>query len=410
MILHWFFSRTVRQAFDLIKQVRKHVDAQRDQLDAKALDEITAAGDALRKLVGEGADKAALKAGMTHFEHVAGSRLLSYPRAEIREYVEMALVVITVVLAFRAFFFQPFTIPTGSMQPTLYGITHQDLRDKAESKVPAGWERFVDRWGRGIQYVHVVAETDGEVNAIESPQRVLLFLRKQRFRVGDRWYTVWFPPDQLLPGRSSSGDTSGNRAGLRFGQSYRKGDDLIKVAVKTGDYLFVDRLTYNFRKPARGDIVVFETAGITGSAERPDLRPAANTFYIKRLIATGNESVRIGNDRHLRINGERLDAATPRFEFVYGFQAKQPPRDSHYSGHVNQLVATQNDRGNLAYLFRDETSLFTVRPEHCLAFGDNTMNSLDSRSWGDFPEANIIGKSAFVYWPILSGRFGWNHR
>ncbi len=405
MIFRWLISSTVRQAFDLIKQVRKHVDAQRDLLDAKALEEIAAASENLTKLLRAGVDKSTLMAGMTELEQVAGSRLVPHPRAAIREYVEMALVVITVVLAFRAFFFQPFTIPTGSMQPTLYGITHQDLRDKTAGKIPTGWNRFVDRWGRGIQYVHVVAETDGEVSAVESPQRVLLFIRKQRFRVGDYWYTVWFPPDQLLPSRSEPG---GNRAGLRFGQTYRKGDDLIKVAVTTGDYLFVDRLTYNFRKPARGEIVVFETTGITGAPERPDLRPAANTFYIKRLIAMGKERVVIGNDRHVRINGERLDAATPRFENLYYFS--QPPRDSHYSGHVNQLVATQTDRGNLAYYFRDETSSFMVRPEHCLAFGDNTLNSLDSRSWGDFPQANIIGKSAFVYWPVLSGRFGWSHR
>jgi signal peptidase I len=409
MMLRCLFSRTVRQASDLITQVGKHVAAQRDQLDPKALEEISAASAALREQMRSGAGKKPLREGMRQLEQVAGARLKAYPHAEIREYVEMALVVITVVLAFRAFFFQPFTIPTGSMQPTLYGITHQDLRGRAEAKVPTGWERFVDRWGRGIQYVHIVAESDGELEAVEPPQRILLFIKKQRFRVGDRWYTVWFPPDQLLPGRTGfGGEMSGNRAGLRFGETYRKGEDIIKVAVRTGDYLFVDRITYNFRKPARGEIIVFETAGITGPAERPDLRPAANTFYIKRLIATGGERVSIGNDRHVRINGERLDAATPRFENIYHF--RQPPLDSQYSGHVNQLVASQNGRGNLAYYFRDEASELQVRPGHCLAFGDNTMNSLDSRSWGDFPALNIIGKSAFVYWPVLSGRFGWSHR
>jgi signal peptidase I len=37
--------------------------------------------------------------------------------------------------------------------------------------------------------------------------------------------------------------------------------------------------------------------------------------------------------------------------------------------------------------------------------GDNTMDSLDSRYWGDIPSSSIIGKSFFVYWPI-SSRFG----
>jgi len=41
--------------------------------------------------------------------------------------------------------------------------------------------------------------------------------------------------------------------------------------------------------------------------------------------------------------------------------------------------------------------------------GDNTMNSLDSRYWGDFPATSIIGKSFFVYWPITS-RFGWENQ
>jgi hypothetical protein len=51
--------------------------------------------------------------------------------------------------------------------------------------------------------------------------------------------------------------------------------------------------------------------------------------------------------------------------------------------------------------------------------GDNTLNSSDSRYWGDFPRENVIGKSFFVYWPIGTtafkgeerpSRFGWAHR
>jgi hypothetical protein len=43
------------------------------------------------------------------------------------------------------------------------------------------------------------------------------------------------------------------------------------------------------------------------------------------------------------------------------------------------------------------------------------VNSSDSRTWGDFPRENVIGKSFFVYWPIgdqenRDSRFGWGHR
>jgi signal peptidase I len=52
---------------------------------------------------------------------------------------------------------------------------------------------------------------------------------------------------------------------------------------------------------------------------------------------------------------------------------------------------------------------FHVEPQHYFVMGDNTMNSSDSRFWGDFAEEKVIGKSFFVYWPITD-RFGWNYR
>jgi len=85
----------------------------------------------------------------------------------------------------------------------------------------------------------------------------------------------------------------------------------VKFRIQAGDHLFVDRLTFNFRKPERGEIAVFETKGIQNE------RMAQDQFYIKRLVALPGEHVQIGNDRHLRINGQRLDASTPHFENVY---------------------------------------------------------------------------------------------
>jgi signal peptidase I len=43
-----------------------------------------------------------------------------------------------------------------------------------------------------------------------------------------------------------------------------------------------------------------------------------------------------------------------------------------------------------------------------MVMGDNTCNSLDSRSWGPLSARAVIGKSFFVYWPITK-RFGVGH-
>jgi signal peptidase I len=153
---------------------------------------------------------------------------------------------------------------------------------------------------------------------------------------------------------------------------------------------------------------VFETRGIPGIYQQ-------DQFYIKRLVALGTEEVRIGNDRHLIINGKRLDTSTRHFEKVYSFNG--PPEENKYSGHVNGVVAREYDRTgrNLAPLFPDETSRFLVPPNNYIVMGDNTMNSSDSRTWGAFPRENVIGKSFCVYWPFgsqddRSSRFGWGIR
>ena len=50
--------------------------------------------------------------------------------------------------------------------------------------------------------------------------------------------------------------------------------------------------------------------------------------------------------------------------------------------------------------FKSEASTYTIRDNHYMVMGDNTMNSSDSRYWGDFPRENVIGKLAFTYWPF----------
>ena len=208
---------------------------------------------------------------------------------------------------------------------------------------------------------------------------------------------MWFPPDYGEAPFEA-------RAQLERGHFYRKGDDVVKMQVSAGDHLFVDRLTFNFRKPTRGEILVFETKGIDHVQMKQD------QFYIKRMVVMPGDKVQIGNDRHLIINGQRLDASTPHFENVYGFDPKTPPRESQFSGHVNGAVAQQFGLyPNLAPLFPDEQTVFNNDTDSYMVMGDNTCNSFDSRAWGTFPAKNVIGKSFFVYWPI-TGRFGWGNQ
>jgi signal peptidase I len=407
---NWFLSRSVRHANHMRKLVWKLLCAQRDILSPQAIAALESSLNRIETVCWTTRDKPVIEAEIRHLEATANKWLKAYPNATIRENIEVLLVAIAVAMAIRTFFAQPFKIPTGSMQPTLYGVTSAPDFSKVEPQpaedfeVPGFFQRFWLFWWRGVGYDVVKAKASGQLdpNTIDLPQKFLLFNLKQTFYIGGTPHTVWFPPDKLL-----------QRAGLvRFGQvtphHFNENDTVIKLKSYSGDHLFVDRLTYNFRKPTRGEIIVFETKDI------PRMDPSQQgQFYIKRMVGMGGEKVRIGNDRHLIVDGKRLDSSTPHFEKIYSFDPTKTPADSEYAGHVNDTFRVP--LVSLAPLFPDENSAFEVPPNHYIVMGDNTLNSLDSRTWGSLPAENVIGKSWMVYWPIgrqdgRGSRFGWGNR
>ncbi|MEI6076217.1 MAG: signal peptidase I [Verrucomicrobiota bacterium] len=445
MNLRWLISKTVRDGQTVHKHYRRLLAAQQDLLAAPAIGAMTQALDALNEAIAEGhKGKINLKAEELQF---AGEKWLKpYPHAAWRENIEVLLVALAVAMAIRTFFFQPFKIPTGSMQPTLFGVTSApdfgpvfnlinlnadkdkirkayDEQMKVQQSIvpPTGWE-CIKEWFEGISYVHVVAETDGVVKEVSLPTKLLIFNIKQSLWIGNPndnsrgvEHVMWFPPDY---GESKLEI----RSGIFHDKVYHKGDDVVNLRAQAGDHLFVDRMSFNFRKPQRGEIAVFETKGI----DHPQM--PQDQFYIKRLVALPGDHVQIGDDRHLRINGQRLDSTTPHFEKVYGFDPKQAPHESQFSGHVNDTVADNFGINTRPYIvlapkFPDENTVFTnvlyemTNPDSgeshpidsYMVMGDNTCNSFDSRAWGPFPARNVIGKSFFVYWPITT-RFGWGNR
>lgn len=431
MFFRWLKSRTVREALTVHKHYRRLLAAQYDLLSPREIAPVQAKLDELMAAIREG-HKGRINIKADELQVTAEKWLKPYPNAAWRENVEVLLVALGVAMGIRTFFLQPFKIPTGSMQPTLFGVNSRpdyslvvslderggvdpavlhrlyDMQMAAQNSlaIPEGWER-VKEWFQGVSYLHIVAPADGYAE-LGAMHRFLIFNLWQSITIGGVSQNMWFPPDY------GESDLK-HRAGILSTKLFHKGEDVVKMRVHAGDHLFVDRLTYNFRKPQRGEIAVFATKGINGLPQ--------DQYYIKRLVALPGERVQIGDDRHLRINGRRLDASTPHFQRVYGFDPSQPPRESEFCGHVNGTVARKYGLyPGLAPLFPDEQTVFTNqlievtnditgegRPvESYMVMGDNTCNSSDSRAWGPFPGRNIIGKSFFVYWP-LTARFGWDN-
>ncbi|MEO6036568.1 MAG: signal peptidase I [Verrucomicrobiota bacterium] len=399
MKLRWFLSGTVREATEMCGHVRKLLNAQSDLLSPEAVTSVDAAYRATQIAVDQHASTEVLLTRKNELEATANQWLRPYAHPEWRENIEVFLVAIAVAMAIRTFFLQPFKIPTGSMQPTLYGVDYE-----AVDQIPNRLGRFWDACVHGSFYHRLVAEADGKFVGVGNQENVMRVINNQQvlmeYEIGGKIvkksHTIWFTPDEDQKFLA--------KTELRMGQRFKKGEDIFKVKEIVGDHLFVDRLTYNFRTPERGEIIVFKTKGIMSRGMSQD------QFYIKRLVALSGENVSIGDDQHVRINGVRLDAATPHFGNVYTFGPV--PVENHHFGHVNDVTSRKYLPYGVAEYFRDEIMVYQVPPRSYMVMGDNTLNSYDSRSWGPFPGENVIGKSFFVYWPISNhyeSRFGWGH-
>ena len=306
----------------------------------------------------------------THDLEVGFSAVVSSrPHPVWTENIEAIVVAVTLAIGFQAYFLKPFKIPTGSMQPTLYGMTGHPTSDS----LPAPVKRAVDFIRLGRSYMDLKANQEEQVLGLNE-KTSLNFFTFTDIVTSTGKHTVFAPRDVVW-----------RDFGVTPGKVYQAGENIVHGYVQAGDQVFVDRMTYQFRNPVRSDVFVFKTTGIRRIEMNID-PSLGSQFYIKRLAGLPVDT--------LRIKAPQL--------FLNGSLATQPPfarvmscKDG-YRGYSNPEAAQ--------YLTTpDET--FTVPSRSYFALGDNSYNSSDSRYWGTVPERNVIGRGYFVYWPF-SERWG----
>lgn len=432
-LLRWLLHRRIRKASELLSVVRRHYLHQKDILPEKNRSLLEAGmRDFKAAIENPGTSADGLKKASADFEQLAHAWLKPYAHATYRDNFESFLGTAVLVFAFKTFFATPMEIPTGSAQPTYYGITSEDLRERPDVKIPTGLGRLWERWIKGVSYYEVIAEEDGEYRGLANERKQFRFGGKAGMGshvdilVGNRAYPVNWAPER--PGQFFHLDAAGIYPVTKRKASFKKGEPIVRCRVRAGDRLFVERLTYNFRPPRRGEYFVFQSQGVG-----PQYGVVQGTHYIKRLVAFGGEQVRIKDDRHVHVNGRALGTNDPGFEKIYAFDPNGMPADSVYSGHVNgtqfrkalehHLMAAYAPGNDVAAVrswiesglaamrdvtrfFPDEQTEQTVPPGMLLGLGDNTMSSSDGRSWGYVPREKVIGKGWFVMWPFTE-RWGW---
>lgn len=124
-----------------------------------------------------------------------------------------------------------------------------------------------------------------------------------------------------------------------------------------GEFLLADKLSYRFREPKRGEVIIFE------HDETHD--------YIKRIVGLPGDEVEI-YDGYVYVNGEKIE-------------------ESEY---LDSTIRTAS--GNYMTPGKKET----VPEGFVFALGDNRPHSSDSRNFGMVEEGTIKGRAIFRYWPF----------
>lgn len=371
-----FAPRYVKEARDLLKNAQKLLAYKKDVWSESTVADFEAQMKKLADAIGC-RDEKAVEEESARLDTMAGQ--FSPPPKDMmwRENCEVLLVAIIVALGVRSYFLQPFAIPTGSMQPTLNGI----IGHPTKAEPPNLLKRTAEMILRGRSYVNVICTADGVVGKVEEYQW-LHFFTYTHFECGGVVYTVKMPRATL--------DVFLNQTGVAF----KKGDPIVRGYVDAGDHVFVDKFTYNFRAPRRGDVFVFNTAGIPTSENRYNPE-APSQFYIKRVGGLPGDELRI--DPPVLFQNSAKATAPGYLRVMSG--SKEKPNHG-YRGYSNEAEFGPDDYRPMRYL-TDPQSSFKVPPKCYFALGDNSFHSSDSRDWGTVPQRNIVGKGLFVFWPFV---------
>ncbi|MGP0129388.1 MAG: signal peptidase I [cyanobacterium endosymbiont of Rhopalodia musculus] len=130
----------------------------------------------------------------------------------------------------------------------------------------------------------------------------------------------------------------------------------MEPTLQVNDRLIIEKVSYHFQEPKRGDVVVFNP---TKALQEKDFRDA----FIKRVIGLPGETIEVKTGK-VYVNGQAI-------------KEKYISEDPNY------------DYGPV-----------TVPEREYLVLGDNRNNSYDSHYWGHVPKEKIIGKAFVRFWPF----------
>jgi signal peptidase I len=143
----------------------------------------------------------------------------------------------------------------------------------------------------------------------------------------------------------------------------------MEPTLQVNDRLIVEKVSYYFHEPNRGDIVVFNPTKALKSQGFKDA-------FIKRVIGLPGDRVAV-KEGGVYVNGHRLS-------------------ETYVANGNITSTETCSQEGMPAFLAKAAT----IPKDSFLVLGDNRSNSYDGRCWGLVDRKDVVGRATFRFWPI----------
>ncbi len=296
----------------------------------------------------------------------------------VREYAEIIVVALTVAFGVRALYLQPFKIPTSSMQPTLFGIHYVDKKVIPNIPQPINYALY------STLRAELITEREGVIQGFYPPYTKYLIFPWSALEIGDIKYEL--PGTREKVAEYCFSPLPAKPGPIMLPKDY----NLCNGWLSQGDHLFVNRFSYHFTGPKRGDIVVFTTENLRNDSNGEPLTKIG-FYYVKRLIGMPGDTLKIVNNM-IYVKTKDSSKFRPITDFKISAINRIYSDKGGYQGHLPV--------GRLA-----QGKEVKIPDGHYFMLGDNSSFSADSRYWGFVPKRNIVGKALFVFWPF-SRRWG----
>lgn len=136
-------------------------------------------------------------------------------------------------------------------------------------------------------------------------------------------------------------------------QNYQVQGPSMQPTLHTNEYILVDKISYLFGSPQRGDVIVFKYP------------KDPSEDFVKRVIGVPGDTVHVGLSGQVTVDSIAI-----------------------HEPYVNDLTNTY------------PPNTWVLGPNQYFVLGDNRGDSSDSRAWGPVPRSDIIGRAELVYWPL----------